>query len=152
MPKLAQTTAVFLALAQTVSCIAAPPLALAQTVATPQAVPVGVPIAQQLPYAYGQHLQTTSPKLSDAQLDKLADKIAARMSGQTVAAQATVDPQKLYDEKCAGCHDGGQAKLIGADSPPQLRRDAIARMVTAEASRRMPKGGQLTETEFQGVA
>ena len=133
-------------------CVPAYPLHAGDIVATAVAVPVGVPVAQVAPVQY--QLQSHSQGLSESDLNRLADKIAARMGGNKVQALG-VNPQQLFTAKCVVCHKGDNAKGgVSLEGPIEkldrtLRQDAVLRMVDRDPHRRMPKGQkQLSEDEY----
>lgn len=114
------------------------------------AVPVAVPVATFSPVQYqNQVIPYTDPPKSaeDVLLDMLADKVAARLQGGTVKAQA--EKPTLFATNCAACHKKGDADK---GKPSFTTLDALTPEQRLKASRaileeRMPPGKKLSPAE-----
>ena len=143
--------AIRLILALLFCCPALPTGATPPTTVTATAVPVGVPIAQVAPTVYSYRAyaqQAAGVQLSEDQLDRLADKLAARLGGAKIQAAKQVDAKAFFATTCVRCHSGDNPKgglsLEGDIEaiPKADRQESILRMLSQDPALRMPKGQQ----------
>lgn len=138
--------------------VSKPVVSTSKRVITSSAVTHGVPVSTIVPFVYAYTGQSSYmpdraepafSALSDSALDRLAEKLAARL-GVVGALSAYPTSQR----HCAGCH-GSEAKaeergggfvipeIIDAETSVRM----IDRITHVDPEKRMPKGKQLPDAE-----
>ncbi len=138
-----------------------------QRIVTEFAVPVAVPVAPLSPIWYGtspsqfggtacgqsatpQYGAATSSREQDAWLDRLAEKVAVRLSKEsTVTANGTIGDKTakpsasaLFVERCSTCHSGANPKGgMSLDNLATLSAEQRLRSVRSIITEKMPQGG-----------
>lgn len=121
---------------------------------TPFAVPVATPVATVAVGAYsygftGQAAQSVSAASVDSQVDKIADRVIAKLRAAGfggIKAEALPEKPSLVSANCAACH--GATKQAGGfrvdlSLSPEAKLKAIGRILADDPAKRMPKGKNL---------
>lgn len=148
-----------------------PPPAYAAPAPAYGAAPVAAPCTQQGGHPVGgnaevlQYLKGLGDRLE--RLERASGiQPPARQGGMPPAGDPGPNPQagsveralQLVTRNCASCHDAGVAATKGgkftltnggkfAEISPQALGEVINRVTTQDASKRMPKGGQMADAE-----
>lgn len=116
------------------------------------AIPVAVPVAPLATYYYSssqvqQQAYSGPPRSAeDILVDRLVEKLSARIGGASLPAAQAIAKQTLFGQKCATCHakgdlENGKPQFTTLEAlTPQQRLNAIDAMVHD----RMPKGSKLS--------
>ena len=135
-------------------------------IVTEFAVPVAVPVAPFSPVWYGtspaQFGGTTygpatdrgpnfSARDSEAWLDQIAEKVAARLSNDAKRQPAPSVGSTLFQERCTICHGGTSPKgKVSFDNLESLSSELRLRAIRSILNGKMPQGGAKVSPEEVG--